>query len=157
VSSPLQLSSADLEVLQALAQNDVRVVVIGGHAVRFYGVNREPEDLDLLVDATMKGGSNLVAALRSLGAYVDRYPVAHFAEAKKQIPIKFNGRNVELLTSLPDLPFDEVFDAASVVEVGALKVRVISKSHLIKAKRSAGRPADTRDLRDLERSDHSKA
>ena len=54
-------------------------------------------------------------------------------------------REVDLFATDP-LPFEELYDDATVVEIGGTPVRVASRRHLVAMKRSAGRPRDLDDV-----------
>jgi hypothetical protein len=57
-------------------------------------------------------------------------------------------REVDLLAVEP-LPFDELFAAADLVDVGGTPVRVASRAHLIAMKLAAGRRRDLDDVEEL--------
>lgn len=49
----------------------------------------------------------------------------------------------------PEVPFDDLWGAASVMNIGGHEVRVASIEHLIRMKSAAGRPQDLADIERL--------
>ncbi len=127
--------------------------MVGGYAVGFHGVDREPADLDLLVDPSPDQGRRLTAAIEELGGDVSRYPTGEFGQPGKQIPVKYRGYNSEILTGIEGLSFDEVYAAAHIVRELGMELRVMSRPHLIVSKTGTGRDDDTEDVRRLEEVD----
>lgn len=149
-SEALCLSQCDVAVLAALTRHGVRAIVIGGQAVHFYGAREVADDLDLFVECLAETG-NLTAALEELGCDVSRYPASHLLEPDKQIPIKHYEFNADLLTTIPGLEFGPAFARATIVEIGGVTVRILSREDLVQVKRFAGRAVDLEDIRALER------
>lgn len=147
----LSIQAADLNLLKALQRHGVPFVIIGGHAVRFHGVDRDVADLDVLVDAAGRA-ENLGAAIREVGGDLSRIDVTEIGKPYKQIPVKYKGMNSEILTAAPGIEFAEVYRVAHALEVEGLTLRVMSKDHLIRNKRAVGRDKDLRDVERLEAS-----
>ena len=145
----MSIPESDLEVLDALQRNGLRVVIIGGHATRLHGVDREPEDLDLLVDSHPHRGGDLARALAEVGADVTRYSADRFGGCKVKVPVKYQGRNVDVLTGVEGLSFDEIYDDAVAVTEQNREIRFMSRPHLLHSKSVTGRPRDLEDIRDL--------
>jgi predicted nucleotidyltransferase len=149
----LKIPPADLDLLKALQRHGVPFVIIGGHAVRFHGVDREVEDLDVLVDSAGRAEDLRTAISEAVGD-LPSIDVAEYGKPFKQIIVKRDGVNSDILTGSYGVEFAEVYLAAHVVEVEGMTLRVISKEHLIRNKRAAGRePGREKDLQDVERLD----
>lgn len=148
------------DVYVALSEAGVRFVVVGGTAVVLQGHARMTVDLDLVIDLAAEPAAAGVAALSSLGLLPRLpVPVEQFADpAKRQQWVEQRNlmvfslydpdsvwREVDLFATDP-LPFDELWDEATVVELGGVPVRVASRRHLVAMKRSAGRPRDLDDV-----------
>lgn len=150
-STEFWLSQCDREVLAALARHGLRALVVGGRAVQFYGARDVADDLDLFVGCGLGTGDQLTAALVEIGCDVSRYPASRFGEPGKQIPIKHREFNVDVLTAIPGLEFEEAFSRSTAVETGGILVRILSREDLINSKRVTGRAVDSEDVRALER------
>ena len=88
---PFDTLSQDQRLLVGtVQQEEVRVIVIGGYAVRVHGYLRAAEDFDLLVDATEENLIGLQRALTSAGPTwnVDKI-IDHL---KKQLPNELRRR-----------------------------------------------------------------
>jgi hypothetical protein len=152
------------DVHAALQGAGVRYVVVGGIAVVLQGHARLTVDLDLVVDLAEPQALAAVRALQRCGL-MPRLPVPaeQFAEADvrrtwvEQRNLRVFSffdpgnplREVDLFATEP-LPFEELWSAADVIDIGAVRVRVASKQHLVAMKREAGRPRDLEDIAVLE-------
>lgn len=153
-----------LDVLRALHQAGVRAVVVGGVAVVLHGHLRMTADLDLVLDLSSDNVSSALAVLQRLGLR-PRLPVPaeQFADAavrerwrRERHLTVFSLhdpadplREVDLFAQSP-LPFEELWEASSVMLVDDVPVRVAAIDHLITMKRKAGRPQDLADVVALE-------
>jgi predicted nucleotidyltransferase len=149
MTKKLRIPAADLNLLEALQRHGVPFVIIGGHATRFHGVEREVDDLDVLVDSAGRAKDLRTAIIEVLG-YTPRADEAAFGKPKMHAHLDSDGLNSDILTSTYGVEFAEVYQSAHVVEVDGLTVRVISKEHLIRNKRAAGRDKDLQDVERLE-------
>lgn len=150
-------------VFSALNAGGVRYVVVGGVAVVLHGHARLTVDLDLVVELAPEPARTAVEVLLSLG-FLPRLPVDphDFADAtvREQWVRKRNLQvfslyhpddplqEVDLFATYP-LPFDELVADADVVQLGDVRVPVVSVPHLVRLKRAAGRPRDLEDVEAL--------
>jgi len=155
------MPSGSLEtIFAALGRAKVRYLVVGGVAVVLHGHPRFTADLDLVIALDAEN----VRALGALG-YAPRAPVAAedlASPEKRKDWVRSKGRTVFSLASPAhpatevDLfveepfPFDEAWGRALEVDLEGERARVASLSDLIAMKRSAGRPQDQEDVRNLE-------
>lgn len=154
-------SSELLRVFAALADAQVRYLVVGGVAVVLHGHLRVTADLDLVVGLDADNATAAVNALAALG-YRPRAPVplSQFADAGVRASwIADKGLTVFSLWS-PNAPgteidlfvrepfvFDEVYARAAQVELEGIRIPVLALQDLIALKQHAGR---TKDLQDVE-------
>lgn len=149
VRACLLLTACDEAVLATLAQHAIRGVIVGGRAMYYHGAPREPGDLDLLV-STAGRPANLASALRVLGCDLSRIDVERLSHPKMQIPIKHGEFDVDLLTSLHGIEFDQAYENACIETLSSFTVRVLAIPDLKRCKRMSGRPEDLEDVRALE-------
>src|SRR6266508_3315074 len=143
----LFLNEAEKGFLQALADEGVRYVLIGGHAVNFHGHERPVEDLDIVIEASM------VNARKFLAVYDRLVPVPRPAELtiekllkpRTKIPVPYYG--IEVLTSIDAVPFGELYRDSIVIESQGVEIRMISREHLLRSKKDTGRPKDQEDYK----------
>lgn len=151
-------------VMAALDAADVRFVALGGVAVVLHGHPRMTANLDLVIDLEPESASRAIAALVGLGMEprlpVDPQAFADPAQRQRWI----EDRNLAVFTMIDPhepllevdifaddpLPFDELWDKATVVPLERQQVRIASIDHLITMKKAVGRPQDLADVAALE-------
>ena len=146
--------------LLALAEADVKYLIVGGVAVVLHGHLRVTADLDLVVQLQPDNVTRCIRALQDLG-FRARAPVpaAQFANPKmRESWMREKGLTVFSLWS-PELPgfevdlfvrepfdFDAVYQRAMRVQLDRCTATVISLPDLIVLKQEAGRPRDQEDV-----------
>ena len=137
----------DVWMFISLAQKyQVRMLMVGGGAVNFYGYQRHSADVDFWIDTTP---SNLLAlrnALNELGYEFDDFP-EDVKNGQQNISIK-------IITSFnPGRSFDECYEqrysATNTVNGQTFSYAVIAFNDLINSKIKAGRPKDLYDVIEL--------
>lgn len=140
------------DFLQALNEAQVRYVLVGGYAVIIHGHARNTGDLDIWVERTEENYQRLERAFQNFGMPVFDMTIENFLEAEKFDVFSFGIPPVciEILTKVKGLTFDETYSAAEDREIDSIQVKVIHLSHLLKAKKAAGRSKDLNDIENLE-------
>jgi len=151
-------------VLAALGAADVRFVVVGGVAVVLHGHPRMTADLDLVIDLATEPAGRAIAALVELGLE-PRLPVDPQTFADPDVRRAWaDERNLTVFTMLDPrdpllevdlfaedpLPFDELWEQATVVQLEGQAIRIACIDHLIAMKKAVGRPQDLADIAALE-------
>ena len=148
-----QLSSYQLQFLRRISQDAVLYLIVGGYAVRYHGYLRPTKDLDLFADRSPRNVEELCRSLSELGADNIEAVREHLLQPRK----KAIWDDVELLTTMEGLEFDELFQDRVLASIGDFEVPIMSRRHLIQAKRialadrdrSASSDVDLQDLRAL--------
>ncbi|HXM77430.1 MAG TPA: hypothetical protein VN971_11680 [Thermoanaerobaculia bacterium] len=143
-----------LRVLETLARQGVRYVVIGGFAGRLWGSTTVTNDLDVCYARDRKNLESLSRALRELHATVrgapEDLPVPPDPETLASgDPFKFatTAGNVGCLaTPVGSQGFSDLIAGAAEMTIGSLRVPVAAVEDLIRSKRAAGRPTDRAEL-----------
>jgi predicted nucleotidyltransferase len=135
-----------------LKENDVRYITIGGFAVNIYGYNRNTGDLDILIDDSIDNRRKLRKAFKEIGiGDFEAIETMQFIPGWTDFTLSF-GLRLDVMTSikgLEDTPFEELYDAATVVLLGGVEVKFIDYENLIKAKKASNRPKDQLDIEEL--------
>ena len=135
-----------------LKENDVRYITIGGFAVNIYGYNRNTGDLDILIDDSIDNRRKLRKAFKEIGiGDFEAIETMQFIPGWTDFTLSF-GLRLDVMTSikgLEDTPFEELYDAATVVLLGGVEVKFIDYENLIKAKKACNRPKDQLDIEEL--------
>ncbi len=147
-----------ITLLDALTEQDVAFVVIGGLAAVAHGSAHVTNDLDLCYARTPENCARLVAALAPYR------PTLRGAPA--DLPFRWDPRTllaglnftldttagpIDLFGEVPGLgPYAGVRELSQEMLLGSLPCLVLDLEPLIRAKRSAGRPKDLLVLPELE-------
>ena len=135
-----------------LKENDVRYITIGGFAVNIYGYNRNTGDLDILIDDSIDNRRKLRKAFKEIGiGDFEAIETMQFIPGWTDFTLSF-GLRLDVMTSIKGLeetPFEELYDAATVVLLGGVEVKFIDYENLIKAKKACNRPKDQLDIEEL--------
>ena len=151
-------------VLAALDGAGVRFVVVGGVAVVLHGHPRMTADLGLVIDLAAASAASAIQALLDLGLEprltVDPHSFADpevrrtwVEERGLTVFTMLDPRDALLEVDLfaqPPLPFDELWERATLVQLEGQQVRVACVDDLIAMKRQVGRPQDLADIAALE-------
>src|SRR5699024_2970930 len=117
----------------------VRMLMVGGGAVNFYGYQRHSADVDFWLDTKPKNLQRLIRVLREMGFDIQDFPES-VKNRKQNISIKFSPTDldVELITRFSvNKSFDEALQSADTVRIGDIDVYryyVLSLEDLITAK-----------------------
>jgi predicted nucleotidyltransferase len=145
-------------LLTALANADVRFILIGGVAARAHGAARLTQDVDLSYARDDANLARLVAALSPASPYLRGVPPG--------LPFEWSaatlraGLNFTLTTAwgdldlLGDIPagggYEEMLPHSEEVAVFGVTIRLLALDWLIHVKRAAGRPKDLEVIAELE-------
>jgi hypothetical protein len=150
---PLDLN----RLLETLARHGVDYVAIGGVAVQVHGHRRTTMDLDLVPGPSPENLHRLASALDELEA---RPRDATPGEAQMSVA---DTERLAIAAIVPPLstrhgqlhivnepkgarPFDDLRDAALVVEVEGIEIPIVALDDLLRMKRASGRRADLEDI-----------
>jgi hypothetical protein len=153
VDRPLDIG----ELIDVLDRHKVEYVVIGGVATQVHGHRRTTMDLDLTPDPDPQNLSRLGAALvelearpRESGFENAEIPVAdpeRLAIASIVPPLVTRHGQIHILKEPKGArAFEELREAALVVELDGVEVAIVSLDDLVRMKRAAGRPGDLDDI-----------
>lgn len=150
-------------LFEILESAKIRYVVVGGLAVVLHGHARLTADLDLILDLEPGEAMRAIQALVGAG-YSPQLPVPaeQFADpVVRRRWIEDKGMKVFSLWN-PDkpmvvidlfvehpIPFGELWERSTMVELETTRARVASIEDLIFLKEEAGRPKDLEDIRHL--------
>lgn len=149
----------DVDLFLSLTQkHKVRMMMVGGGAVNFYGYQRHSADVDFWIDTTSENLVALRDTLNDMGYEFDDFP-EDVKQGKQNISIKISPViDIELITSFnPGRTFDECYQYREIVtrklwhSGETFTYDVISFEDLINSKIKAGRPKDLYDIMELRR------
>lgn len=139
------------DFLQALNNNDVEYLLVGGYAVILHGYSRTTGDMDIWVNKTKLNYKKLVKAFDDFKMPVFDMTEQNFLYHKEWDVFRF-GRNpvaIDIMTKMADLNFDNCYQAAQQYSDDGLIIKLVHYNDLVKAKKAAGRFKDLNDLENL--------
>lgn len=120
------------ELVRELVSAKVKFVIVGGLAVAWYCPERQADDLDFLVEASLENSARISSALANL--YLTGFSADSFTRPGLQVPLK-NTYYAELLTPTQEMPtFSEIADEAITAKLFGIPVLLASISALIAMK-----------------------
>ncbi len=136
-----------LDLLTELNAAEAKYLLVGGHAVGFYGVPRATKDIDVWVEASPANAARVLAALRAFGAPLAGLREEDLAAKGQGFRMGTPPFRIELLTEISGVEFEEAWGRRTPSQAGSVPLFVIGREDLLRNKRAAGR---TRDLADVE-------
>ena len=151
--SAKELNEVVEEFLDAAQNNQVRMILVGGGAVNFHGVQRHSADIDFWIDTSPENLEKLAKALKQLGYEIDKFPDPVYKQ-QQNISIHISPVfKIELITYLNfGVSFEEAYKKSDLCELHKhkeLKFHVLSFEDLIESKIKSGRPKDHYDVLSL--------
>lgn len=139
------------EFLQALNDQKVRYLLVGGYSVILHGYPRTTGDMDLWVERTAENYHRITAAFAQFGMPVFDMTQENFLAHPVGDVFTFGNPPVaiDIMTKLSGLEFSEAYLKSVIFEDDNLSIRTIHKNDLIDAKKASGRPKDLNDLENL--------
>jgi hypothetical protein len=147
---PRHLNQDFREFLQCLNDAGVEYLLIGGHAVAYYGYVRPTTDMDIWIALNRANAEKAVQAIRKFfGTEMDGLVPEWFLDPENVS--KFGARPflIEILTRIDSGEFDAAFPRRIVAEIDGVSTNLIALNDLKTNKRASGRNKDLADLDNL--------
>jgi len=139
------------DLIRGFTSSGVEFVVVGGLAVAWYCLDRQANDMDLLVNPTAENSARVAQVLGTL--HMCGFSAASFTKPALQVPLK-QHLYAELLTPEVGGPtYIEVAETAVDGKLFNMPVRIASPALLIRMKQQAIASAEAqreKHLRDIE-------
>jgi predicted nucleotidyltransferase len=151
------------DILNALNNENIRYVIVGGVAVNLHGHVRFTKDLDLIFAFDE---ANLTRAMQILARinFSPLLPISILEFANPELRTQWINekgmvvfqlidrmridRQIDVFVDEP-IPFDVLYSARENVALGGTNAPIASIAHLIEMKTIAGRPQDLSDIQKL--------
>jgi len=139
---------APIQALQSLLSRfHERGVIIGGIAASLLGTPRYTVDLDAVFLLSFEDIPGLISEAAQLGIEPRISDAAGFARKSRVLLLRHTASGTDINLSLGILPFEvEMVERSSMVDVGAIKLRLPTPEDLIIMKAVAHRPKDMSDI-----------
>ena len=134
------------EMLQNLLRNEVKFLVVGAYAMAAYGYPRATGDFDIWVDTTLENSQRIYKSVSDFGAPLSGITERTFTEKGIVFQIGVAPRRIDIITHIDGVEFHNAYQDKEEVEIENMKISFLSKSNLIKNKKSTGREKDKIDI-----------
>ena len=137
-------------ILRKFIFHDVDFVLIGGHAVVFYGVRRTTSDIDILVRPTLENGTRILKAFKDLKLETEDIQASDFTH-EQVFTFGMEPDAVDILTFSRGVLLNDIFDNAIQTRIENLTIRIIDIHDLLKNKENLKRSTEKNlvDLQDI--------
>lgn len=138
------------DFVQALNNNDVAYILVGGMAVILNGYVRTTGDMDVWVKRDAENYNKITRAFREFGLSVFDMSKKNFLDPSFDVwTFGVSPVRIDLMTEVKGLDFDEAFSAAGFYTEEDVTFRFLNINNLIQAKRASGRHKDIDDIEQL--------
>lgn len=136
------INSKQISLLAAFAAANVEFAVVGGVAVNAHGYVRATNDIDIFIRPTEENALAAFNAVLSLGVPLDGLQPIDLRDDEENLRFGPAEDHIDILPSIGEMPFDQVWRNRIVTEVEGIAVPFISEPDLIENKRQVGRLRD---------------
>jgi hypothetical protein len=149
--APAEAMNSDFEeLLSIFNENNVRYLIVGGHAVMLYTEPRYTKDLDLWIDANTENAELVYRSLLAFGAPLAGLTAKDFAQEGSFYQMGIPPARVDILMSIDGVTFAEAWPNRQESKLGNAQAWFIGRRELIRNKRTVGRHIDLHDAELLE-------
>ncbi len=103
------LNSDYREMLQCLADEKVKFLVVGASALAVHGYPRATKDIDFFVWANPENAASLFRALSRFGAPLNNLSAADFASEGAVYQIGIGPRRIDIVTRIDGVKFEDAY------------------------------------------------
>ena len=139
------------DFIQALNNNQVKYILVGGYSVILHGYSRTTGDMDIWVKKDKENYLLLVNAFREF-----RMPVFDMSEDNfinnPDVDVFTFGLApvcIDLMTNVKGLDFEDAYMHSQIHWIESLSIRILSYEDLLIAKKASARPRDLDDIEKL--------
>lgn len=138
------------DILQNLAEEKCRFLLIGAYAMAAHGFLRGTVDMEIWVEPAPQNDEAVFRALRRFGAPLHDLTLDDLAKEDTVFQIGVAPCRIDIVTGVSGLTFEAAFARSEELEVDGLRIPVLSLDDLICNKRATGRSKDLLDADALE-------
>lgn len=139
------------ELLGLFNEHKVKYCIVGAYAVGFHGYPRYTKDMDIFIEPSLQNGQNIVRALDEFGFGSLKITAQDFTKKGAIIQLGYEPIRVDLINSIKNRDFKQVWAHKAEGNYGKYKVFFISADDLIENKMSTNRKQDLIDAELLQR------
>ena len=149
---PTHLSDDFRDFLTCLNEAGVEYLIVGGHAVAYYGYVRPTRDIDVWIAVSPDNAEKLVRAVNAFfGAPLQGLAKEWFLDHENVTRFGAVPNLIEIVPTISGGNFKEAYARRVSAEIDGQKAHLISLDDLLANKRASGRPKDIADVDELTR------
>ncbi|MDZ4859064.1 MAG: hypothetical protein SGI88_08755 [Candidatus Hydrogenedentes bacterium] len=137
------------EFVELLNDKQVDFVIIGAHALAFYGHPRFTGDLDILIQPTAENTGRLIDALNAFGFASLGLRASDFLVSGDTVQLGVPPNRIDILNAISGVPLESVWEGRVAGILDGIPVFFIGRAQYIENKRSVGRGKDKADIEAL--------
>jgi hypothetical protein len=145
----IQLPPDFKEFFQLLNSEKVEYLLVGGHAVGYYGYPRSTGDLDIWIAVSTVNAASMARVLERFGFSKKTASADLFLKKSAVVRIGVPPLRIDLLTDITGVDFVECYASRSQAILDGVDVSIIGLDHLRANKRAIARAKDLDDLEHL--------
>lgn len=134
------------DILRALSAERAEFIIVGAFALAAHGLPRATGDIDIWVRPTPENAARVLRALASFGAPVGDLCPEDLSAPDIVFQIGVPPRRIDIITGIDGVAFEEAQSEKLELDLGEIRVPVLSRAHLIRNKEITARPKDLLDL-----------
>ncbi len=138
------------EMLQCLADEKVKFLLVGAYALAAHGYPRATMDIDIWVMPSPANAAAVLRALKRFGAPLHGLTLENLQKDDTVFQIGVAPRRIDIMTGASGLQFDQALAHSSKVTLEGVDIQIPSIDDLIRNKRASGRTKDLADVEALE-------
>ncbi|MDB5091621.1 MAG: nucleotidyltransferase family protein [Mucilaginibacter sp.] len=140
-----------IDFIELLNQHGVDYMVVGAHALAYYGRPRHTGDLDIWINPSSKNAAKMVNVLRDFGFGSLGLIESDFLKENYVTQLGYPPLRIDILNSISGVEFSEAFVNKIEGEVDGLNIYFINIPDFIKNKEATGRNKDLGDIAALKK------
>lgn len=141
------------DLLRLLHEEKVEYMIAGGYAVMYHSQPRYTKDLDIWIKPSQENARKLMRVFAKFGISLMGLSEEDFATSGTQLNLGVEPNQIDLLTIIPGLKFDEAWKTHVSTDAEGFPIYYLGKEALITAKKTAGRLQDLADIEEIGRAD----
>ena len=138
------------DLLAEFNAHGVDFLIVGAHALAAHGCVRATKDLDVWIRSELENAKRAISALRAFGAPLHDLTENDLSTPGVTFQVGLPPLRIDILTAITGVEFAEAWPSRMETKFADQPVSVLSRKHLLKNKRAAGRKQDLADVEWLE-------
>lgn len=140
-----------LEFIELLNKNEVEYLLVGAHALAFFGRPRNTGDLDIWINSSGGNAVKILNVLNDFGFGSLGLKTEDFTKKNQVVQLGYPPLRINILNSLSGVTFQEAYSNRINAQIKGITIWVIGLDEFRKNKLATGRKKDLGDIELLEK------